>query len=107
LEDVNFEIIRYANCWEDADVLLEALSPDSSSKIMSIASAGDNCFSLLAASPQKVVGVDISLPQLYLTELKKLAIQNFDRETYMNFVGFTKSTNRLDYYAKIKSQLSP
>ena len=81
LADVNFDIIRYANCWEDADVLLEALSPNSDSKIMSIASAGDNCFSLLSTSPIKVVAVDISMPQLCLTELKKIAIQNFDRAT--------------------------
>ena len=107
LADVNFDIIRYANCWEDADVLLEALSPNSDSKIMSIALAGDNCFSLLSTSPIKVVAVDISMPQLCLTELKKIAIQNFDRATYMAFVGFTASNQRLPLYKKMNSQLSP
>ncbi|MFL5754490.1 MAG: DUF3419 family protein, partial [Bacteroidia bacterium] len=41
-ERVNFEFIRYANCWEDADVLLEGLAPKNGGRILSIASAGDN-----------------------------------------------------------------
>ena len=46
LQNVRFDYIRYANCWEDADVLLEALQPNSTSEIISIGSAGDNCFAL-------------------------------------------------------------
>jgi S-adenosylmethionine-diacylglycerol 3-amino-3-carboxypropyl transferase len=31
---VNFNILRYANCWEDADILLEGLQPQPGSKIL-------------------------------------------------------------------------
>ena len=33
-EKVAFDLIRYANCWEDADVLLRGLNPDPGSKIL-------------------------------------------------------------------------
>ena len=40
----NFQFIRYANCWEDADILSEALDVAENKKFLSIASAGDNSF---------------------------------------------------------------
>ena len=43
-ERAKFNKIRYANCWEDPELLLEVF--DSGKKILSIASAGDNSLSL-------------------------------------------------------------
>jgi len=106
LEKVNFDFIRYANCWEDADVLLKGLALDKNSKVMSIASAGDNCFALLSEDAEMVIAVDISKVQLFLVELKKVAIKNFDRKEYLEFSGFSESANRLEYFNIIKSQLS-
>lgn len=106
LDNVNFEIIRYANCWEDADILLKGLAPLKNGKIISIASAGDNCFSLLTTHPDTVFAVDISATQLHLVELKKIAISNFDYDDYLSFVGFSNSNQRIQHYNKIKSQLS-
>ncbi|NOQ73725.1 MAG: DUF3419 family protein [Crocinitomix sp.] len=105
LEKVNFEFIRYANCWEDADVLLEGLNPDQNSKIMSIASAGDNCFSLLSKSPKKVIAVDVSEVQLFLVELKKIAIQRLDYSDFLEFIGVRKSKRRRSIFALLKSHL--
>ena len=65
---VNFDIIRYANCWEDADILLAGLSPASGSKVLSIGSAGDNSFSFLVTDPELVAAVDINPTQLFLIE---------------------------------------
>jgi S-adenosylmethionine:diacylglycerol 3-amino-3-carboxypropyl transferase len=42
-----FDRVRYANCWEDADILCEALQPQPGSRILSIASAGDNVLAVL------------------------------------------------------------
>ena len=36
-----FDLIRYANCWEDADILCAALNPGPGKTIVSIASGGD------------------------------------------------------------------
>lgn len=103
---VNFELIRYANCWEDADVLLEGLSPQPACKLLSIASAGDNSFSLLATNPELVVAVDVNKIQLYLVELKKACIKNFDREDVLKFLGFRHCTDRRDQFDAIKNELS-
>lgn len=40
----DFSFLRYAQCWEDADVLLEALDVGPDSVCLSIASAGENSF---------------------------------------------------------------
>jgi S-adenosylmethionine-diacylglycerol 3-amino-3-carboxypropyl transferase len=103
---VNFEIIRYANCWEDADILLEGLSPKAGSKILSIGSAGDNSFSLLATNPEFVVAVDVNKIQLYLIELKKTCIKNFNYEEVLQFLGFLPSEKREANFNSIKNELS-
>ena len=104
---VKFNIIRYANCWEDADVLLQGLQPKPGSSILSVASAGDNSFSLLTTNPEKVVAIDISKPQLHLLELKKTAIQYLGYENVLSFFGFKEDSQRLEKYEQIKFQLSP
>ena len=106
LDKVSFEFIRYANCWEDADVLLEGLQINENSAVMSIASAGDNCFSLLSKSPKKVVAVDISEVQLFLVELKRAVIRNFNHQDFLTFLGFKEGNNRIEQFNQIKTQLS-
>ena len=57
---VNLNIIRYANCWEDADILLKAITPKENGNYLSIASAGDNSFALLSKSPSFVLAIDLN-----------------------------------------------
>ena len=59
IEDrARFDLVRYANVWEDAEVLVAALRRPGR-RILSIASAGDNAFALLAAGAE-VVAADLS-----------------------------------------------
>ncbi|WKV12589.1 DUF3419 family protein [Marivirga harenae] len=106
VEKVDFSKIRYANCWEDADILLEGLNPKAGSKILSIASAGDNSFALLSTDPELLLAVDLSKSQLHLCELKKVAIKNLEREECLQFLGFHSDKKRLETYAQLQSQLS-
>ena len=53
----NFENIRYAQLWEDADVLCDALNGDAGRTFVSICSAGDNALSLLTLDPKRVTNV--------------------------------------------------
>lgn len=103
---VDFNIIRYANCWEDADILLQGLSPAAGTKILSIGSAGDNSFALLATHPAIVVAVDINRIQLHLIELKKAAIQALDYAEVLQFLGFEPSSQRLKMFNSFKAGLS-
>lgn len=106
LDNVRHDYVRYANCWEDADILLEALQIREGERVLSIGSAGDNSFSLLTQNPGLVVAVDINPVQLQLIELKKAAISAFDRETFLEFMGFAPSTQRNELYRSIQEKLS-
>lgn len=106
-QKVSFDFIRYANCWEDADILLEALSGMKHKLILSVGSAGDNSFSLLTLNPSQVIAVDVSKPQLHLVALKKAAIVTFDRETTCAFLGFSACENRLELFDRIRHLLEP
>ncbi len=107
LNKVNFDIIRYSNCWEDADVLLEGLNPQEGGRFLSIGSAGDNSFSLLTTMPEFVVAVDISEVQLFLIELKKVAIRKLSYPTFLEFLGFRRSSSRAELFGSLKNELSP
>jgi S-adenosylmethionine-diacylglycerol 3-amino-3-carboxypropyl transferase len=101
-----FNRIRYANCWEDADLLLESLNISEKTKCISIASAGDNSLSLLVKNPEIVYAVDLSVPQIACTEFKKNAIKFLDYTAFLELLGFKKSARRLDFYKEIEPHLS-
>lgn len=101
-----FDLVRYANCWEDAAILVEALTPAPGKRILSIASAGDNSFSLVAGGAA-VVAADLSKPQLSLVELKRAAIQLLPREEALAFLGFAESADRPAVFARLAGELSP
>ena len=103
---VQLDFIRYANCWEDPDMLLKGLNLPKNKRILSIASAGDNSFSMLITEPEIVVAFDLNPVQLYLVELKKVAIKSLTREETIAFLGFKHSKNRLKTYEKLKTNLS-
>src|SRR3989338_5121677 len=94
-EKVAFDLIRYANCWEDAHVLFRGLNPDSGSTFLSICSAGDNSFSIFSTQPALVVTVDVNPIQLFLIELKRAAIRELSYEEDLRFLGFRASENRI------------
>lgn len=106
IKHVDFSIIRYANVWEDAEILLQGLNLPENKRILSIASGGDNVFALLTTNPDVIVAFDISLPQLYLVELKKVAIRELKYEDCVEFLGFYPNSNRLMVYNHIARHLS-
>lgn len=102
----NLNFVRYANCWEDADILLKGLNPKKGSNYLSIASAGDNSLSLLVQNPNLVLAVDINPTQLACVELKKAAFKHLTYEEVIKFLGLSEMRNRKEIYQSIKSCLS-
>ncbi len=102
----SFDLIRYANCWEDATVLADALELKSGDRCLSIASAGDNSFSLLASDVEEVVAVDVSSVQLALVELRAAAIGMLDDSELLAFLGIGPSTARAKTYRNLRGRLS-
>jgi len=103
---VDFTYIRYANCWEDADLLVQNTEPFAHANILSIASAGDNSLAFLAFEPKMVLSFDINPTQLYLTELKQKAIQYLTYGEVLSFLGFDRSRERLKIFQRVSPHLS-
>jgi len=99
-----FDLIRYANVWEDAGVLVAALRPAPGKRFLSIASAGDNAFALLAAGAE-VVGADLSPAQLALVEIKRAAIRRLDHSEALAFLGVRPSPDRVRIYEELERDL--
>ena len=102
---VDFSLIRYSQCWEDTEVLLESLDIQENDICFGILSAGDNVFSMLAENPKKVVALDISFPQIALAKLKKEVFNSLSYEEMLEFMGVMKSDKRIEIYDRIKEKL--
>jgi S-adenosylmethionine-diacylglycerol 3-amino-3-carboxypropyl transferase len=105
-ERARFDYVRYANCWEDADVLCQALAPAPGKRILSIASGGDNSFALAMAGAE-VVAVDLSSAQLAMLELKRAAIRALEYDPLLRFLGVRDAApqDRAETYARIAGRL--
>ncbi len=101
----SFDRIRYANCWEDPQLLLDGLNIKAGANCLSIASSGDNTLALLLADPALVVAVDLSLPQLSSLELRIAAIRKLDHASLLEFLGVRTSSHRLKTYALLRNDL--
>lgn len=102
----DFDLVRYANCWEDADLLVEALRPRTGARVLSIASAGDNTLALLAEGAE-VVAADLSLAQLACLELRCAAFRQLTYHELLGFLGVREARDRQKTYSFLASQLSP
>lgn len=89
-----FDHIRYAQLWEDADVLTQALGDCAGGVLVSICSAGDNALAMLTLDPKKVVVVDLSPAQIACLKLRIGAFQNLDHTEFLELMGARPSTRR-------------
>ncbi len=103
-ERARFAAIRYANCWEDADILCAALRPGPGRRLLAIASGGDNAFALLGFGAE-VVAADLSLAQLAMVELKRAAFRSLEHEELLAFLGVRPSPTRRQTFAHLAPQL--
>lgn len=96
----DFDIIRYAQCWEDADILLEGLNIQADDVCLSIASAGENSLSMLTQNPSKVIALDLSKTQLACLELRVAAFTELRHTELLELIGSKASTRRLELYKR-------
>lgn len=102
----DFTQIRYAQCWEDADVLLEALNVKEGDTCLSIASAGDNSFSMLTRNPAKVIAVDLNPAQLACCALRKAAYARLEHAQLLELIGSRPCDDRNRLYQRCRAELS-
>jgi S-adenosylmethionine-diacylglycerol 3-amino-3-carboxypropyl transferase len=102
----DFTGIRYAQCWEDADVLLEGLDVRPGDVCLSVASAGDNSLALLTRNPARVVALDLSPAQLACLELRVAAYRTLSHPELLTLVGSVPGEDRASLYARCRPLLS-
>jgi len=105
-ERADFSGIRYAQCWEDADVLLAALEPAPGKRCVSIASAGDNTLALLSRDPESVLALDLSPAQIACLELRVAAYRELQHGELLALIGSVESDARPRLYQTCRKHLS-
>jgi S-adenosylmethionine-diacylglycerol 3-amino-3-carboxypropyl transferase len=101
----DFSAIRYAQVWEDADILLAALDVQPGDVCVSIASAGDNALALLTKEPSRVIALDLSPAQLACLELRVAAYRVLTHPELLELIGSRPSTRRKELYGRCRSLL--
>lgn len=104
-ERADFSRIRYAQCWEDADVLVAGLDPAPGARVVSISSAGDNTLALLTRAPARVVALDLNPAQLACLELRVAAYRRLDHAELLGLVGSRPCERRGALYAACRDDL--
>lgn len=104
----DFSELRYAQVWEDADVLLAALEIQPTDTVVSIASAGDNALALLGAGARRVVALDLNPAQLAALELRVAAYRILTHAELLALIGSrpAEQDERMKLYARCRGQLS-
>lgn len=92
-ERAAFDHIRYAQVWEDGDVLVDAMGVGPGDLAVSIASAGDNALALVATGA-RVVAVDLSPAQLACLRVRVLAYKHLSYEEFLGLMGARASHQR-------------
>lgn len=101
----DFSAVRYAQVWEDADVLLAGLEVRPGDVCLSIASAGDNALALLTTDPAEVIAIDLSPAQLACLELRVAAYRALAHGELLELVGSRASRRRLALYERCRPAL--
>ncbi len=102
----SFDAIRYAQCWEDADILLRGLEVQEGDTCLSIGSAGDNSLSLLTRHPKRVIAVDMNPAQLACIALRVAAFKCLEHHELLELVGSRPSERRVALFERCTAHLA-
>lgn len=100
----DFDRIRYAQAWEDADVLTGAMGDVAGGDLVSVCASGDNALALLLCDPARVHAVDISPAQIECLNLRLGAYAHLTHAEFLELMGARPSTQRADLLQKALSK---
>jgi len=110
----DFSQLRYAQCWEDADVLLAALDLQPEQIGLAIAAAGDNVMAMLSRAPHRLIAVDFNPAQIASLELRVAAYRVLAHPELLLLLGSRPALARPDkphprllLYQRCRPYLSP
>ena len=103
----NFEDIRYAQLWEDADVLVAAMGQTSGGTLVSICSAGDNALAMLLLDPARLIAIDLSAAQIACLEIRAAAYRGLDHQAFLELMGSRPTQRRGELFDRVGATLHP
>lgn len=103
----DFDHIRYAQLWEDADVLVKALGDQQGKTLVSICSAGDNALAMLTLNPNKIVTLDLSPAQIACLEIRISAYRTLTHAEFLVLIGAREGGDRGALLDRVVAQLDP
>lgn len=102
-----FDAIRYAQAWEDADVLTAAMGPRPGEPLVSVCASGDNCLALLTLDPARVIAVDLSPAQTACLSLRIAALRTLTHGEFLELLGAAPSARRAALFDRVVKVLAP
>ncbi|ETX08474.1 MAG: hypothetical protein ETSY2_05215 [Candidatus Entotheonella gemina] len=104
--DLDPEVIRYAQVWEDYTLLEQAFDIREDDRILSVGSAGCNVLALLRHRPRTIIALDMSIAQIALMELKFAGIKHLGYPEFLSLWGLSQRHHPLHLYQQLESFLS-
>lgn len=104
--DLDLEVIRYSQVWEDYTLLEQAYCIREDDRILSVGSAGCNVLALLLHRPQAIIAIDMSLAQIALMELKFTGIKYLSYPEFLSLWGLSQRDSPLSLYRHLEPLLS-
>ena len=94
-----FRGLVYTQIWEDPRVDAEALRLGSTSRVLTIASAGCNVLNYLTREPERILAVDVNEAHLALTRLRIAALRDLpDHASFFQFFGVGAGPGNIEAY---------
>ena len=103
----DFSGIRYAQCWEDADVLLAGLDIQPGDACLSIASAGDNVLAMFSRARAGHGARPEPVRRSPAWTLRVAAFRALEHGELLELIGSTPSHRRMALYRALPGRFSP
>ena len=104
--NLDLDVIRYAQVWEDYTLLEQAFDIREDDCILSVGSAGCNVLALLRHRPRAIIAIDMSPAQIALMELKFTGIQHLAYPEFLALAGLSQRHQPLHLYQELAPFLS-
>lgn len=102
---MNSTRLRYSFGNEDWRTEREALRIRPKDRIACITASGDRVLNLLLEECAEIAAIDVNPAQNHLLSLKMSAMQHFDFDTYLEFLGAKKAKGRKTQLSELKCSL--
>jgi len=100
-----FQNLNFSSSNEDGETELAALA--GAGRILCLTGSGTRPLDLLMSDAEEIIALDVNPVQNALLALKVAAIETFERDEFLAFLGLLPSTTRGAAYDRLGDRLSP